>query len=384
MTKYINAMGNWLILIVTLCLIIVALEYFSSISYLKVTSEKGRNAVDILIHGKQALSTGGFSEDGIPISEIEILPYYLYRNKPESKTYGIQQINKDGYRNGDKEFLTKKEGTIRILVIGGSTTYGWLIKDYKQAWPAQLEHILNGQLEQDVEVINAGLPGGTSAESLISFILRDKFLEPDLVIFHNGGNDAGTLIYDEYYPDYRYFKGVSGSPELRTFEYQMINKSNFIKLLYALWLKDMSLSKIRATPIRPAILGDALMNVQKNEPIGFSRNMETLIQETIAIGAVPVIFPFHLAEEDIYSKIPEKMRYAEKLHPAVSLGLSKNKKVLRGLSNKYSVPYHEMPQNQIEFEKFFDHCHMKPEGDRVKAEYIAQYLISIIQGRTQL
>ncbi len=378
MTKYISAMSNWLILIVTLCLIIVALEYFSSMSYLKITSEKGRNAVDILMYGKQSISTGNFKENGHPISEIELLPYYLYRNKPGSKINGEQQVNKEGYRNGNKEFY-RKEDIVRILAVGGSTTYGWLIQEYQQAWPAQLESILNEKYGQKVEVINAGLPGGTSSESLISFILKDKFLKPDIVIFHNGGNDIPMLFYDDYYPDYRYFKKVSGHPELRPFEYKAIKNSNFIKLLYALWLKDINLSTIRPSPIKPAELNEALINVKNNQPVGFYRNMDTLIQETIAIGAIPVIFPFHLANIGIYKELPKGMCYAKKLHPASSLALDKNKVVLKTLAQKYSLAYHEMPQNQIEFEKFFDHCHMKPEGDRVKAEYIAQYIIPIIK-----
>jgi len=377
-SKYKNCAINTILVLVSLVFCVAILEFGSKVLYSKIAPEKGRKTIDALVFNNQA--TGNFG-DGTAISEIEILPYYLYRNKPLSKIEGVQQVNSEGYRNGNKEFGKKAKGTIRIITIGGSTTFGWLIKNYQQTWPSQLEEILNKKFNGKVEVINAGLPGGMSSESVVAFIMKDKFLEPDLVIFHNGGNDLAPLLYDDYYPDYRYHRAIVGADKLRPGEKKIITKSSFVKLLYAFWFKDFTPSSVRSDPEQKVELAEAIRNVKKHSPIGFERNMETLIQEVKSVGAVPVIFPFHLASDKIYKVVPEPMRYAQKLHPAMVMAIAKNKEVLKNLSKKYNLPYHEMAADRIPLEDFFDHCHMKPEGDRMKAEFIAQYVAPIVEKR---
>ena len=378
MKKYKNIIINFSVLVVAFIISLGALELASSILYETIAPEKGRKVVNVLINGKKAQSTGNF-KDGTAVSEIEVLPYYLYRNKAFSKINGVQQINSEGYRNGKEEFGKNKKDKIRIIAIGGSTTFGWLIKDYKQTWPSQLEEILNEQFGGKVEVINAGLPAGLSSEALTAFMLKDKYLNPDIVVFHNGGNDVAPLFYDEYHPDYRYHRKVSGSDNLRPGEYNLVNKSNFVKLVYAFWLKNAKLSSVKTEPEKPVKIEDALVNLQKHSPIGFKRNMDTLIRETIAIKAIPVIFPFHLSSDKVYEIIPEHMKYSQEFHPAVRAALKKNKLVLGSLARKYGVAYHEMKQDKVPLEYFFDHCHLKPEGDRVKAEFIAKHIAPMVK-----
>jgi hypothetical protein len=328
MKKYKNIITNALLLLVSLFFCVALLEVLSSAFYIKIAPAKGVVALESLVYDKQSFATGN-QEDGTPVSEVEVLPYYLYRNRAFSKVNDVQQINKAGFRNGEKEFSEKKKVVIRIIAIGGSTTFGWMINDYKKTWPLQLEEILNKSLKGSgkVEVINAGLPGGTSAESLVSFILNDKFLKPDFVIFHNGGNDVGPLFYKDYSPDYRNFKSVTGGHELRPGKFKLIKNSNFIKLLYAFWLQDVNLSAIRGEPKDTATPKEALANVKNNSPVGFHRNMETLIQETFSIGAIPVIFPFHLADKKVFKTVPKQMRYSEKYHEATRIGLNKNERI---------------------------------------------------------
>ena len=379
-SKYKNCAINAVLALVSLAFCVVILEFGSKVLYSKIAPEKGRKAIDALVFNNQSSATGNF-DDGSAISEIEVLPYYLYRNKPFSKISDVQQVNSEGYRNGTKEFGKKEKGTIRIITIGGSTTFGWLIKDYKQTWPSQLEEILNKKFNGKVEVINAGLPGGMSSESLVAFIMKDKYLEPDVVIFHNGGNDLAPMLYDKYYPDYRYHRAIVGADKLRPGEKKIITKSNFVKLLYAFWFKDFTPSSVRSDPEQKVELAEAIRNVKKHSPVGFERNMTTLIQESKSVGADVVLFPFYLASDKVYKVVPEPMRYAQKLHPAMAMAITKNKEVLKALAKKYNLPYHEMKQDSIPLEDLFDHCHMKPEGDRMKAEFIAQYVAPIVEKR---
>ena len=97
-------------------------------------------------------------------------------------------INSHGFRGPEFE-VQKPEGTYRIFVIGGSSTFGLGTAD-NATIPAHLERMyLETDLPFRVEVINAGIPG---AQSYIEHMLvRDRILgmDPDLLIVYDGYND---------------------------------------------------------------------------------------------------------------------------------------------------------------------------------------------------
>ncbi len=113
------------------------------------------------------------------------LGYYLtpnYRN-------GQNRHNSLGYRGED--FLAKKaQGEYRIVCLGGSTTYSSGVEDYRNAYPALLEQELTRRSFGQVKVINAGVPGWSSWESLVNFEFRVLDLQPDMIVVYHGINDV--------------------------------------------------------------------------------------------------------------------------------------------------------------------------------------------------
>ena len=80
---------------------------------------------------------------------------------------------------------------MRIAILGGSTTYDTGVRDDAETFPARLQELLNaGATAPPYRVINAGVPGYTSWESLIHLQLRILELEPDIVIVHHATNDV--------------------------------------------------------------------------------------------------------------------------------------------------------------------------------------------------
>lgn len=109
-------------------------------------------------------------------------------------------VNSRGYRSPERP-LVRPAGTLRLLCSGGSTTFDIGALDNAATWPALLEARLSAQ-RPGAEVWNAGFPGWTSAENLVSLALRDGDLLPDFVLFFQGINDLQPAAHDPFDPEY--------------------------------------------------------------------------------------------------------------------------------------------------------------------------------------
>ena len=123
--------------------------------------------------------------------------YYPHRRlryglTPNVDYYGWFKINSHGFRG--REFSQKKPpGVFRIVCVGGSTTFDGGSVGKSLPWPEVLESELRRLLGTDtVEVLNLGIGGATSLDSLIDLQMRGLSFEPDLVIVYQTHND---LIY---------------------------------------------------------------------------------------------------------------------------------------------------------------------------------------------
>lgn len=125
--------------------------------------------------------------------------YFGYRLQPNYQR-GETSHNSLGYR-GSEITVPKPQGMYRIAVLGGSTTYGEFIENNDQTFPAQLEEMLKRVPGvESVEVVNAGVPGYSSWESLVDLEFRVLDLEPDLVIVYSSVNDVHCrLVAPEAY-----------------------------------------------------------------------------------------------------------------------------------------------------------------------------------------
>jgi hypothetical protein len=103
-------------------------------------------------------------------------------------------INSKGFRGRDYTD-EKKPGAIRIVTLGASSTFGYYNRD-SETYPASLEEILNDNYpgEKHFEVINLGIPH-LSAESIHAlFVAEGIALNPDVVTFYEGNNDAYNIV----------------------------------------------------------------------------------------------------------------------------------------------------------------------------------------------
>src|SRR5262249_40456783 len=99
-------------------------------------------------------------------------------------------INGRGFRGADFADA-KPPGTVRIVTLGASSTFGYHDPD-DGTYPAILERMLaepcRGRARY--QVINLAIPHLMSAEILSLFLAEAVSLEPDVVTFYEGMNDS--------------------------------------------------------------------------------------------------------------------------------------------------------------------------------------------------
>lgn len=368
--------------IVYLVVLLVIFDFIVGLLYNRVAPSLGqRNIMIILgeVDKEQALNERPH-------------PYLLWENTPEYiSSDGIRQTNNLGYRNKKDFVFTKDAKVFRILVLGGSTTWGYLLDGPEDAWPSQLEEILNGALSEDsdfdkIEVINGGLNYATSAELLLHYLFRDRYLDPNIVIVHTGGNDAIPLLFHDYNPDYSDFRPgwTANIHNLRRGESFFIRHSNIVKLFYAFWLNDsVTLPYInkqaKSFDLRPDYY---VQNAKINEPIGFERNLRLLLRNIISDGAKPILFPFVMTSDEQFDTLSaesaERVAFTRKIREGSLIALAKNNEVMRRLSREYQIPLILLSSEEIPTEYFLDNAHLSKEGEGIKARFVANQICPLV------
>lgn len=110
-------------------------------------------------------------------------------------------VNNQGFRDSRPTDVHKALGCYRVICIGDSVTFGVPVKlnQPTDTFPKQLEDLLRTRLNtKQIEVLNAGVPGYTSYQSLQQMKHRLVRYNPDLVVVQFGINDAGGA---KGYPD---------------------------------------------------------------------------------------------------------------------------------------------------------------------------------------
>ena len=115
------------------------------------------------------------------------------RLKPGTRSYlfeSLIKINKMGYRGPP---IDKVKRRIRVLCVGGSTTFGVTTAQKDRPYPEVLQDLLG----KKYEVINAGVPGHDVWMNLME--LGEHFrkylsLKPDVVVIYQGWNDYDLML----------------------------------------------------------------------------------------------------------------------------------------------------------------------------------------------
>jgi lysophospholipase L1-like esterase len=331
---------------------------FESQSF-QITHRNGIRVVEYMLKQRPDI----YGED----SEIIPHPYLLYSNKGGFFGKGFLQTDDAGYRIVPQPNRSNTERPKRILVLGGSTTFSYpYVPNPANAWPSHLQRVLGAGFE----VINGGLSSATTAELLAGYIFRHRYLRPDIVIIHEGGNDVLAMMFENYNAEYSHLRAPGTRPIAGPMDRAALKWGGWpAKLLYAHnWNVVTTVFSPLPFDLSAVPPSDALDRAEHAPTTGFERNLDLLVRTIIDDGAMPVLFGFAQAREQLISRNRPDLIGREH---AWIVGVERNLEIMKRIASKRHLVYLDPHDFKADDDWFLDNCHLNEQGEVAKAAFVA-------------
>lgn len=284
--------------------------------------------------------------------------------------------NRLGYRG--EPVKIHHQNKLRILCIGGSTTYGTGVNDNSKTYPSQLRKILKDSFDLNAEVINAGLEAATSFEELSLYLFKFRYFQPDIVILHSGGNDALAKASNPNsqldFTDYR--KMNFYLPPWRNGRFLL--KSNFLSFLiiHFGYNNNFSSNKNLYSYNNGELKfvtkwSDEISEKERNENLdynNFYQNYKTLSESIIRDSSKLIHLTFTYNQDfDLNSKT----NYIE--------NIIRNNELIHQVALQTNSPALDLDSTLIPLKYYIDDCHLNENGEKQKAYYVAQEIITLLK-----
>jgi lysophospholipase L1-like esterase len=310
--------------------------------------------------------------------------YTCHPYLPYVPTPGYEYHNSLGFKG--KEFTPQKQpGVLRIVCMGGSTTYGQYVSD-KEAYGAQLEEMLNAAGIKS-EVINAGIPGYVSTETLVNLQLRVLPLEPDIVIFYEGRNDLMPQSYNNFLPDYSHWRSAAYSRKDTNYLYKPLFRASYLLMILATYKGDrLGWSSLGEHPHYGAVRDDnspspAEVVANLADPVRkqtYRNNVQAMAGICEARGIQFVLATMAIRPEKFRLDLPA----GDPAYAAMGAGMDCNNDIVRAVAKQFDVPLIETAVLAKEPDLFLDDCHCGPEGHRRRAAIVFPVIAQLAKSGT--
>jgi lysophospholipase L1-like esterase len=272
-------------------------------------------------------------------------------------------VNSDGFI-GPETPRARTPGIPRIACLGGSTTAGNVYLGYAASYPGALSAVLEERLGHPVEVLNFGVAGWTTAESLVNWQLCAKDYRPDLVVIHHAVNDVLPRLAPGFRGDYRHYTHPWAGRRYSPAERWLVRWSD----LYA-WLRlrsfEFDLATHVALPSQSLSNDPGALRPETRDP--FRRNLASLARDVRASGAEPVLMTMPCSLSFVTGPLDE-LRVT---------GMAEHDAIARELSAEHGWALFDLAQSADPALRasFVDLVHLTPQGYRRKAELLADFLL---------
>jgi len=292
---------------------------------------------------------------------LDYEPFVEFTEPPRENHFtNVSILGNRCNENGISNCLPPVGGNSEIWVFGGSTTFGYGVKN-NETIPSYIQK----KLENNFRVINFGVCYYFSTQERILFNnLLLNLPPPNAAVFIDGLNDLSRKYkYNEtsYSQAIRYKFSKTSEDDITDYFKERFYRLNLVKLIKQFRLKkEVKISKEKLNKKNVNQLVEILINNQKmNKAIGKKFNIKVIN----VLQTVPIY-------EDSYSSSNLPKEYLQKLDSTINLkfgyeaySLKKDKEILDFSKLKIKKPM------------FIDGVHYSPEFNRAIANLITKELL---------
>jgi lysophospholipase L1-like esterase len=264
-------------------------------------------------------------------------------------------VNRLGFRGTDTT-VAKPPGTRRIVIVGDSSVYGHGVSNEQT-----FSHLLDADLPADIEVINLGAPGYSSAQTLNLLALRGWALKPDLLVIGNlwSDNNFDSFIDKYLLSDRTAFEHSIAAPISRVFQRSRLYR----------WLDWHLRLAPRAKEVQKVgwMLGRAPSGVHRRVAINdYADNLQSMVDSATSQGA-----------DVAFLALANTVDLGAETDGAIAWPLYRE--VMADTASRNGAPYIDvLPQFQgsdVEWRTLFlDEMHPSTRGHKLIAELLAEKL----------
>ena len=211
-------------------------------------------------------------------------------------------------------------------------------------------------------MLNFGIDGFTTQESLINLAVNVLDYDPDVLIIHHALNDLMPRLYREPKRDYSHFR--------KTFSYDLrpiASRSHLYLFVHKLLYGEPSLANTTMTVNDADTENPYLPGQLAGDGSVFERNLRIMISiaEGAGIAVVLTTMPYSLDPE----KLPAQWSIK---HETKVEGMMQHNQIIRELASEGGLPLVDLDAEMTGVEDFYyDHVHCNKRGNMRKAELIA-------------
>lgn len=309
-------------------------------------------------------------------------PYSVHRladfeQTPLDASGKVMFTIRGGYR-GDVFAEEKNDGELRIVFLGGSfvfdpESYG------EDDWPRRIESIVHKAGYEEVRILNAGVPGHTTFDSIARLLAEIHAYKPDMVVLCHAWNDMKyfnriTVKQSPLRVNRPLLRETHGKfpPSLAT---RLADRIHLVRLIKA--LPTMFRGRLHDEGLIPET--DLLDEVSELGIDQFRLNLRTFADVCRNIGARPVLLVQpSLVTLDNESEVRERVAYhwVAMTHRAVFEAFLECRKAMHGTAGEKSCAVWDFTGNfEGDTAYFVDHVHLSRDGSSAFARLIADSLI---------
>ena len=293
-----------------------------------------------------------------------------------AKGYRVR-INSLGFRGPDPSWQPARR-TLRVLVFGGSSTFNYHAQGEEETWPRQLQLFLSKSLRVHLEVINLALPGFSTKESKINYLLTARELYPHVVVLYHTWNDLKFFRRIERDPRSVIFARVATNKPL----WQRIARMSQIGRLARNALLKLSTEKTENYYTSLEETGERAN--QQPASVAFDwarRNFDDFARFARADGVMPVLvsqatlaMPNNFSKKDYRIKVNND--YVGMTFPALAESWLEMRRIIERSAEDYDALYVDgYAAVPSDLGHLTDHVHLTRKGSRLLAEAIGRRLL---------